>query len=93
MAPAIALAYEKAEADIMNRPPRDSKTDRLVSTNLLTYSYIYAGFTNIGFCLLNFFLVFIKAGINPADLYNAASILILIIYSYYYSVAKITSII
>jgi sodium/potassium-transporting ATPase subunit alpha len=31
MVPAISLAYEKAETDIMKRRPRDSKHDRLVN--------------------------------------------------------------
>jgi sodium/potassium-transporting ATPase subunit alpha len=29
--PAISLAYEKSETDIMKRPPRNAKTDRLVN--------------------------------------------------------------
>jgi sodium/potassium-transporting ATPase subunit alpha len=29
--PAISLAYEKSETDIMRRPPRNAKTDRLVN--------------------------------------------------------------
>jgi len=72
LAPAISMAYEKAEADIMNRPPRNAKTDRLVSKSLLSYSYIIAGFINIGFCLLNYFLVFIQEDVDLSLLYNSA---------------------
>jgi sodium/potassium-transporting ATPase subunit alpha len=43
MGPAISLAYEKAESDIMMRRPRDPIKDRLVSPALLFYSYILAG--------------------------------------------------
>lgn len=35
--PAIALAYEEAESDIMSRPPRNPFTDSLVNSR---YSYI-----------------------------------------------------
>lgn len=43
LAPAISLAYEEKEADIMLQPPRNVKTDRLVSTPVLLYSYLIAG--------------------------------------------------
>ncbi len=43
LGPAISLAYEPAEADIMQRPPRNSVTDRLVSRNMLIYSYLIIG--------------------------------------------------
>ena len=36
---ACALAYEKPEANVMLRPPRNLKTDRLVDWKLLTQSY------------------------------------------------------
>uniref|UniRef100_A0A914R164 Cation-transporting P-type ATPase C-terminal domain-containing protein n=1 Tax=Parascaris equorum TaxID=6256 RepID=A0A914R164_PAREQ len=39
--PAISLAYENAERDIMSKPPR-KKTTRLVSFALLAYSYLFA---------------------------------------------------
>jgi sodium/potassium-transporting ATPase subunit alpha len=43
LGPAISLAYEKSEANIMDRPPRDPKRDRLVSPSLLFYSYVTSG--------------------------------------------------
>lgn len=43
LGPAISLAYEKAESDIMSRKPRDPKRDRLVSPTLLVYSYLISG--------------------------------------------------
>ncbi|KAI2505317.1 Cation transport ATPase [Fragilaria crotonensis] len=43
LGPAISLAYEKAESDIMQRKPRDPVRDRLVSPSLLVYSYLIAG--------------------------------------------------
>jgi len=43
MVPAISMAYEAAEADIMKRPPRNSKVDRLVTKKLIHYSYFQIG--------------------------------------------------
>ena len=37
--PAISLAYEKAESDIMKRQPRDSARDRLVNERLISLAY------------------------------------------------------
>lgn len=39
MIPAISMAYEKPEADIMMRPPRNAKTDRLVTKRMINFSY------------------------------------------------------
>uniref|UniRef100_A0A8C2TCV5 H(+)/K(+)-exchanging ATPase n=1 Tax=Coturnix japonica TaxID=93934 RepID=A0A8C2TCV5_COTJA len=41
--PSVALAYEKAESDIMNRRPRNKKKDRLVNEQLAIYSYLQIG--------------------------------------------------
>lgn len=41
--PAISLAYEPAEAAVMQKPPRDMKRDRLVDGRLLRYSYLWVG--------------------------------------------------
>ena len=35
MVPAIALAYEEAEADIMTRPPRSAQKDHLITRKLV----------------------------------------------------------
>ena len=43
MIPAISMAYEVAEADIMLRPPRNAKTDRLVTAKLVNFSYLQIG--------------------------------------------------
>jgi sodium/potassium-transporting ATPase subunit alpha len=40
LAPAIALAYENPELDIMKRPPRHPKLDHLVTGKLLSFSYL-----------------------------------------------------
>jgi len=41
--PAISLSYEKPEADIMKRRPRNAQTDRLVTRKLISYSYLQIG--------------------------------------------------
>ncbi|XP_053308670.1 potassium-transporting ATPase alpha chain 2-like [Spea bombifrons] len=66
--PSIALAYEKAENDIMTRKPRHPKKDRLVNQQLLAYSYFniaaiesFAGF-------MNYFTVMAQQGFLPGTL-------------------------
>ncbi|PIO65235.1 e1-E2 ATPase [Teladorsagia circumcincta] len=41
--PAISLAYEVPETDIMQRPPRNPEYDRLVNTRLVLFSYLQVG--------------------------------------------------
>jgi len=43
MVPAISLAYENKEADIMLKPPRNSITDRLVTGRLINFAYLQVG--------------------------------------------------
>merc|ERR1711981_759922 len=43
MVPAISMAWENAESDIMERPPRDSARDRLVTRKLIVFSYFQIG--------------------------------------------------
>jgi len=38
--PAIALAYENPESDIMNRQPRNPNRDRLVNGKLMSFTYL-----------------------------------------------------
>ncbi|KAK5726656.1 hypothetical protein LTR15_002544 [Elasticomyces elasticus] len=42
-AAATAIAYEKPEADVLTRPPRNAKKDRLVDWKLVLYAYGYIG--------------------------------------------------
>ncbi len=37
--PAISLAYEAAESDIMKRQPRNPRTDKLVNERLISIAY------------------------------------------------------
>ena len=43
MVPAISLAFELKESDIMNRPPRNAATDRLVNARLVSFAYLQIG--------------------------------------------------
>ncbi|KAG2458681.1 AT1A2 ATPase, partial [Polypterus senegalus] len=45
MVPAISLAYEAAESDIMKRQPRNPKTDKLVNERLISMAYGQIGVT------------------------------------------------
>jgi sodium/potassium-transporting ATPase subunit alpha len=61
--PAISLAYERAESQVMSRKPRNLVTDRLVSAPSLFYSYIMAGLANALVCMFAYFMVYVKNGI------------------------------
>lgn len=43
MVPAISMAWENKEADIMRRPARDSDVDRLVTKKLISFAYLQIG--------------------------------------------------
>jgi hypothetical protein len=66
--PAISLAYERGEAGVMLRPPRNLATERLVSVQSVAYAYGVAGLSATGVCLLNYFMVFLYHGITPKAL-------------------------
>ncbi|GMF25647.1 unnamed protein product [Phytophthora fragariaefolia] len=72
LGPAISIAYEGAENDIMSRPPRNLQKDRLMSKSLLIYAYAVAGTINAGGCLLAYGTVFWRNGISFSDLYMSA---------------------
>ncbi|PGH12962.1 hypothetical protein AJ79_03935 [Helicocarpus griseus UAMH5409] len=52
---AITLAYEKPESDVLLRPPRVPKKDRLVNTRLILYAY---GFIGVFECVMSFIMAF-----------------------------------
>uniref|UniRef100_A0A0N4Z9Q5 Cation_ATPase_N domain-containing protein n=1 Tax=Parastrongyloides trichosuri TaxID=131310 RepID=A0A0N4Z9Q5_PARTI len=65
--PAISLAYESPERDIMKTPPRRQST-KLVSYSLLLYSYVFTG-PAIGLgCFLAYLSVYYSYGIGISDL-------------------------
>ena len=58
MPPAISLAYEPSEAEVMTRPPRNAKTDRLVTYQMVLYMVMQAGLIETLASFFGFFLVF-----------------------------------
>jgi sodium/potassium-transporting ATPase subunit alpha len=54
-AAAVTLAYEKPEADLMLRPPRNPKKDRLVNTRLIFHAYFFVGLLQ---CFVSFTMAF-----------------------------------
>lgn len=64
MLPATALAYEKKEADIMDRPPRNPSTDRLVSKRLISFAYLQIGVLQTAAGFLAFLTVLNDYGYN-----------------------------
>ncbi|CEF64707.1 Cation-transporting P-type ATPase family and Cation-transporting P-type ATPase, N-terminal domain and Cation-transporting P-type ATPase, C-terminal domain and P-type ATPase, A domain and HAD-like domain and P-type ATPase, transmembrane domain and P-type ATPase, cytoplasmic domain N-containing protein [Strongyloides ratti] len=65
--PAISLAYESPERDIMKTPPR-RKSAKLVSYSLLLYSYVFTGpVISLG-CFFAYLSVYWSYGINLSDL-------------------------
>ncbi|XP_045476480.1 sodium/potassium-transporting ATPase subunit alpha-B-like [Harmonia axyridis] len=56
--PAISLAYEKPEADIMKRCPRNPVEDRLINTRLIYLAYGQIGFIqSVGAFIVYFFIM------------------------------------
>ena len=45
--PAISLAYEKPESNIMERPPRDPQRDKLVNNRLINMAYGQIGMIQV----------------------------------------------
>merc|ERR1712070_706436 len=65
MVPAISLAYELKEADIMDRPPRNSATDRLVNRRLICFAYLQIGVVQALAGFFTYMVVLNDYGFNP----------------------------
>ncbi|KAJ0404408.1 hypothetical protein P43SY_007661 [Pythium insidiosum] len=68
LGPAISLAYEGPESDIMQRPPRD----RLMSPPLLLHAYVVAGVIESAGCFLAYASAFWRHGLSLRDVYLTA---------------------
>lgn len=66
--PAIALAYEKPESDIMRRPPRDRENDRLLNRRLMSYSALQLGVMQTFAGFFAYFVVMADYGLPPMTL-------------------------
>jgi sodium/potassium-transporting ATPase subunit alpha len=78
VAPAVSLAFEKSEADVMDRPPRNAATDRLVTGRLAAYFVFQSGLIETVFAMIGYFSVFAYYGITGgclafADAYFTAT--------------------
>ncbi|XP_008567737.1 PREDICTED: sodium/potassium-transporting ATPase subunit alpha-4 [Galeopterus variegatus] len=68
MVPAISLAYESAESDIMKRLPRNPKTDNLVNNRLIGMTYGQIGMIQAVAGFFTYFVILAENGFRPTDL-------------------------
>ncbi|EHH15412.1 hypothetical protein EGK_01498 [Macaca mulatta] len=68
MVPAISLAYESAESDIMKRLPRNPKTDNLVNHRLIGVAYGQIGMIQALAGFFTYFVILAENGFRPVDL-------------------------
>lgn len=57
MYPAISLAYENAELDLMDRMPRNAKRDHLVTIRLICFCYLQIGIIEFAAGMFTYFFV------------------------------------
>ena len=65
MFPAISLAYERPESDIMKRTPRNPVTDKLVTRRLISLSYGQYGMIQAVAGFFTYFIVYAQHGWYP----------------------------
>jgi len=70
MYPAISMAYEGPESDIMDRKPRNPKTDNLVTLKLLQYTYMQIGIIQACAGFFSYFVVLSNCGFLPSLLFD-----------------------
>ncbi|THD24828.1 Sodium/potassium-transporting ATPase subunit alpha-B [Fasciola hepatica] len=68
MVPAISLAYEEAEADIMKRMPRDPSRDKLVNERLISMAYGQIGMIQASGGFFVYFVIMAENGFTPTRL-------------------------
>merc|ERR1712048_101027 len=66
--PAISLAYEQAESDIMKRNPRDKFLDKLVNERLISMAYGQIGMIQALTGFVVYFVILMENGFLPGDL-------------------------
>nr|AEH68839.1 putative Na+/K+-ATPase alpha subunit [Bathypolypus bairdii] len=62
MVPAISLAYEQAESDIMKRQPRDPVNDKLVNERLISMAYGQIGMIQASAGFFTYFVIMAENG-------------------------------
>merc|ERR1712176_878620 len=70
MVPAISMAYEKAESDIMKRPPRNPFTDKLVNERLISMAYGQIGMIQASAGFFVYFVILAENGFWPSRLFG-----------------------
>ena len=70
MVPAISMAYEEAESDIMKRQPRNPFTDRLVNERLISMAYGQIGMIQASAGFFVYFVILAENGFWPSKLFG-----------------------
>merc|ERR1719211_221731 len=68
MVPAISMAYEGAESDIMKRQPRNPFTDKLVNERLISMAYGQIGMIQASAGFFVYFVILCENGFWPSHL-------------------------
>merc|ERR1719220_3254322 len=68
MLPAISMAYEEAESDIMKRMPRNPFTDKLVNERLISMAYGQIGMIQASAGFFVYFVILAENGFLPSHL-------------------------
>jgi len=68
MVPAISMAYEFAESDIMKRQPRNPFTDKLVNERLISMAYGQIGMIQASAGFFVYFVIMCENGFWPSTL-------------------------
>merc|ERR1719300_1228969 len=70
LAPAISMAYEGKEADIMERAPRDPEVAKLVTWRLVSFAYLQIGVLQALAGFYAYFTVLHGFGFRPSHLFG-----------------------
>merc|ERR1719422_2670409 len=70
MVPAISMAYEQAESDIMKRQPRNPFTDKLVNERLISMAYGQIGMIQASAGFFVYFVIMAENGFLPGYLFG-----------------------
>ncbi|XP_063609651.1 sodium/potassium-transporting ATPase subunit alpha-like isoform X1 [Penaeus indicus] len=70
MVPAISLAYEEAESDIMKRQPRNPFSDKLVNERLISMAYGQIGMIQALAGFFTYFVIMAENGFLPPHLFG-----------------------
>jgi sodium/potassium-transporting ATPase subunit alpha len=69
IAPSLAMIYEQAESDLMDRMPRSRTGERMVNTRLLGHAYGFTGILMSVGCFTQYFAyMYMYGGFMPRDL-------------------------